>query len=190
MARPQTYDHLKSKKKPQTAKVSLCLDSDLSEEFEEAQRKVREARIRATASNVDDDTRTRLDRELEEAEQALEALRPAVEEATVVFKFKSIGRKKYEELVLAHPPTDEQVERSKKFASEAEARNGEDRLMHNPDTFPVALIAKASVEPKLTEDEVREMWDSDDWTGAELMTLFFTAQTPQMKRSQVDLGKG
>lgn len=183
--RPETYDHLRSKKKPHYQKVTLALDPEVAEQFEEAQGRVRDARLRSLAKPDDE----QLQEDLLAAEKCLAQIKPLMGEASVEFIFRSMGRKKYEDLVMANPPTPEQIEQAKLHASLEEIRNGQAVLHHNPDSFPVALISRCLVSPKMSEDEVKNMWDSDDWTGAELMTLFFAAQSVNIKRSQVDLGK-
>lgn len=188
--RPVTLDHLRSKKKPHRQSITLALDPEIAEQFEEAQNNVRTARIRAEGKGYEPEVQSKIQEDLAAAEARLEELRPLMEEASIEFVFQSIGRKKYENLTLAHPPTSEQITRAKEYSTEEDVRKGEDRLMYNPDSFPVALISACLASPKMSESEVREMWESDDWTGTELMTLFFTAQAVNVRRAQVNLGKG
>ena len=184
--RPQTYDHLKSKKKPHISEVHLALDPEQGEVFEEILKEVRDARIRATA--LPDNPKVQED--LVAAEAKYEEIKDRIDDVVATFKFRSIGRKKFEKLVLAHPPTEEQVERAKKYSPEPEEGQEDAPLAHNPETFPPALIAACLVSPTMTVEQATEMWDSDDWTGTELMTLFFTAQAVNIRRATVNLPKG
>src|SRR5690348_16554108 len=76
-------------------------------------------------------------------------------------KYKAISAKEYDDLVAAHPPKPKDKQSGASF---------------DLDTFAPALIAAMSVDPKLTEDEAKEIWDSPEWSGGEVSTLFFNAQ--------------
>jgi lysozyme family protein len=43
------------------------------------------------------------------------------------------------------------------------------------DEFAPALVAACLVDPVMTEDEARELWNSDFWSAGELDQLFSTA---------------
>lgn len=184
--RPQTYDHLRSKKKPHTATVVLALDADAAQEFEEAQKAARDAQVRAQAYPQN----TQVQEDAAAAQARLDEMSENLDDIVVSFTFRSIGRKKFEKMVLDHPPTSEQVARANQYATEKEKEGDEPLLSHNPETFPVALIAACLVSPKMTEEEVQEMWDSDDWTGTELGTLFLAAQSVNIRRATLNLPKG
>jgi len=77
-----------------------------------------------------------------------------------VFVMRAIGSKAYDTLVGLHAPTAEQK------------REG---AAYNPDTFGPALIAHCSASPKLTPNEAKELWDSDEWSRGEVMALFTAA---------------
>lgn len=78
------------------------------------------------------------------------------EDATV--SLKAISNKEYDDLLLAHPPTKQQKE--------------DDEATYNPDSFNPALIAAVLDDPKLTEDEVKALYESEAWSRGELMNLF------------------
>lgn len=86
-------------------------------------------------------------------------------EETVDIVLQSIGRKRYEALMQEHPPTKAQN-------AEAQKETGED-APYNLETFPVALVAACAIEPKMTDEQVQQIWD--DWNSAEVMELFFAA---------------
>ena len=77
-----------------------------------------------------------------------------------VFTLRAIGSKAYDVLVGMHPPTADQ----KKEGS-----------AYNPDTFGPALISACSVNPHITPNEAKELWESDEWSRGEIMELFVAA---------------
>lgn len=81
-------------------------------------------------------------------------------EPAVTFKFVAIKPKDYDELVTKHQPTAEQ------------AKSGANI---NPDTFPPALVARVCAEPKFSEAEWRQVWDSEGWGRGELNSLYWEA---------------
>lgn len=178
--RPTTYDHIKSSKKPITRTVWLCLDSELGDELSEAQQALSFAEIDAERHADNPDVRRRL----QEAKARAEKANKAASERSIKFVFRSIGRKKYEDIIFAHGPTDAQKEQA------ADRGEDPDNLMWDPDEFPPALIAASLVEPDLSAEQVMEIYNSEDWSPAELGVLFNTAQAAQSHASVVELGKG
>lgn len=71
--------------------------------------------------------------------------------------FEAISYKDLDALQAKHPPTQQQRVEGAAF---------------NRNTFPPALVAACSVEPKITESDARDIWSSDDWSTGELNTLF------------------
>lgn len=80
------------------------------------------------------------------------------EELTVLFK--ALGAQEYDRLLGEHPPTPKQKLEGSTY---------------NIDSFGPALIAKVCVDPDLTEDEAKAIWESEDWSRGEIMTLFANA---------------
>lgn len=179
--KPVTLDHLKSLKKPVITRAVIAGDNEVAEEYEQAKNELDYARIRYEARPEVDIVRS----DFEEAKKRFEAAKKRAQETALVFKFRSIGRKKYEALLDKHQPTEEQIE-------EFESRGGKrDQLSFNPDTFPLALIAASSFEPEMTIDDVKELWDSDaDWNTSELALLFEKAYEANTAKRILDLGKG
>lgn len=185
--RPPTFDHLLSRKRPVTKTVIITLDPDLAEEHTAAKR--HQEATAAKAANRPDDTEAHT--ELWEAEQRLADLeqRLADEDAVAFFTFRSIGRAAYDALVDEHQPTAAQ-------RAEAKAR-GMGTIAWNPDTFPPALVAlclesvrlPGSEPEKLSEAQVRALWESDDWNQLELGELFTAAAEVNGTRRTVELGK-
>jgi hypothetical protein len=180
MTRPATYDHLRSKKKPIEKTVEIVLDAELAERFEEARTQVDIAQIRVNGNPTDVD----LQLALEQAKAAVETLRTEIDENDAVVKitFRGIGRKAYDDLVADHPATLEQLSDAKK--------KGHDDLQFNLETFPPAIVAASSKEPKMTLEEVQAIWNSEDWNQVELGELFTAAMMVNGTRRTVDLGKG
>lgn len=176
--RPVTYDHLRSRKKPITQSVRIALDNDLAEKYEDAKNKLETARNRV---GVRPDNQQFQD-DLEIALAEVDVLKSQVDDESVLFTFRSIGRRKFDDLVTAHQPTAEQQRKHR--------NDGQGDLNWNVDTFPPALIFASLVSPIMEEQEVKDLWDSDDWSGAETTALFIAAMEVNSNRKIVDLGKG
>lgn len=177
MARPQTWDHLKSRKKPNIQKLLLSLDPEVADEYNKAKSEHNLAKIKVQAQPELLEAHENLER----AFDALEAAEARVREDCVEFVFRSIGRQKFEELVLENPPTPEQREKAKRQGGEAN---------WNQDTFPWKLVHASMVSPEMTEAEVKELWNDPDWSAAETTELFMTAMAANANRRTVDLPKG
>jgi hypothetical protein len=75
-------------------------------------------------------------------------------------KYRAIGMREYDKLVAKHPPKAEQRAEGASF---------------NIDTFAPALIAAVCVEPEMTEEDAKEIWESPDWSRGDVMVLFRNA---------------
>lgn len=178
LQRPATFDHLRSRKKPMVKRVTICLDPDLAAALDEARSEHDVAKVRYETKPTDAERATAL----ETAEAALAEATQAVEAEAVTFVFKGLGRRRYDDLISAHPPTEDQRKKHKR-------QTGGD-LEWDPEKFPVAVVAASLVEPHLTVDQVAELWNDDTWNSAELMELFWAAINVNQQRRVVDLGKG
>lgn len=108
------------------------------------------------------------ERRLEEAQQARDA-------ATMNFLFRSIGRKKFAELIDANPPTEDDRE---------EWDNASDKSLPaavNELGFAKDIIAAASISPTLTRQEVEDMFDDPAWNQGELTLLYIVARNAQLQ---------
>lgn len=177
MTRPVTFDHLKSRKKPVTQQVEICLDSELADVVTDAQQALEAARAKSARmpNNAD------LFAAEQDAEHELKRAQADAAKVTVTFTFRGIGRRAYDNLLTKHQPDKEQRERFK--------REGQPGLNYDVEKFPPALVAASLVDPELTADEVQELWDSEDWNDAELQALFMGARGANEARRLVDLGK-
>lgn len=167
MTRPPTFDHLKKKSKP-TKRLTVVLDDDLAQDAEAAARALSETQYAKSTKA-----------EIARLEGAVKTADAAVAEASVVLVFQSIGRRRYDELVDAHPPTEQQQE-------DAKAQGGV--AGYNPTTFLPALISESLLDPALTIEQVNELWD--EWNNAEVLALINAAMEVNTTRRTADLGKG
>lgn len=71
--------------------------------------------------------------------------------------YKAIGAQEYDKLVSKHPPTADQRVEGASF---------------NIDTFGPALISRVCVDPEMSENDAREIWQSPEWSRGDLMVLF------------------
>lgn len=163
--RPATFDHLK-KKQPLELTIGIVLDNEAAEAHEAAAMALETARLTGKPTAA-----------LEEAERKARA---ALDAETVTMRFRSIGRKAYDALLLAHPPTE---------ADKAEAKEaGTEPPPWDIGTFAPALVAASCVEPRMSEAEVHELWDA--WNAAESAQCWIAALYVNTQRRVAELGKG
>lgn len=82
------------------------------------------------------------------------------EQQEVELTYQAIGAKAYDKLMAKHPPKAEQRVEGASF---------------DIDTFAPALIAACSVEPEMSEEDAKSIWDSPEWSRGDLMVLFTKA---------------
>lgn len=162
--KPMTFDHLRSMKKPRRKTITLYASDEALELVERRQNELKEV--------TSPEDRAKAQKNLETAERALK-------DSEITLVFQSIGRKRYEDLITEHPPTDKQNEESK-------AETGSD-APYNVDTFPAALISASAVEPELTLEQAQELWDT--WNQGEVLEIFYAALEVNTARRS-GLGKG
>ena len=81
-------------------------------------------------------------------------------EEDIVLKFQAISSKELDKLRAKHKPT---------------ASQRADGLGVNIDTFNPALVAACLIEPEMSEDDIKGMWESDVWSHGELQQIFMAA---------------
>lgn len=173
----KSYADIKKRKKPVVKKVIIALDGEKADDFNEARTKVEEL-----SEMLKDDPRNKvLEADLAAAQEKFDLLKNDVSGDTIEFVFRSVGRRRYEEIFEECPPTAKQKQEA--------AKKNEDEPQWNPETFPPSLIAASILEPEMTEEDVYDMWESPDWNQAELTSLFLAALTVNAERKIVDLGK-
>jgi hypothetical protein len=190
MVKPKAVplDHLRGKKKPVVRSIDIFVDDEANEAIREARSELAGRTALAEGKGAGLDAQVRRD----EAEARLNQLLDEAAEAghIVSFSFRAIGRKKFEKLKDEHTPTEDQQKEAREAGLAAGIRAELARLEYNPDTFPPALIAAASLEPKITEEEAWELFHvSEDWNDQEVTDLFLTALSAQQSRDIADLGK-
>lgn len=78
----------------------------------------------------------------------------------LLFRMQAIGSKAYDALVAKFPP---------------KAEDKKQGAIYDHERFAPALVAACSESPRLTEDEARQLFDSEDWSGGEFGALFLGA---------------
>lgn len=86
-------------------------------------------------------------------------IKVVIEDNEVELTFQAISSTDLDKLQGKHTPTMDQ--KAKGFA-------------FNPQTFAPALVAACSYEPKMTEEDTKEIWESEAWSTGELNVLFDT----------------
>lgn len=90
----------------------------------------------------------------------LEALQAEMDKAKTRFVFRSVGHRKWADLVAEHPPTKEQVRAGSNV---------------NLDTFRIPAIALASYDPKMTVEDVERLADLPVMNHSMFEMLFMSA---------------
>lgn len=78
----------------------------------------------------------------------------------VSLSFRGISAYRYDKLISAYPPRP------------SDKKQG---FGYNPDKFGPALIAATCIDPEMSEEDAKEIWESDDWNRGERMRLMMTA---------------
>lgn len=186
MPRPQTWDHMKSRKKPPVRTVTIPLDDEIAAQWQDAHGKLELAKIRLDFKIEDPEIHRQVVEEIAKQQAILDGLSESMEDSVAIFKIKGLGRKKYENMQsdTKYQPTEAQIKMNKD-------RNGAGAVLDwNPDTFPVDLIAACMIQPEMTYDQVVEMWESDEWTQSELLMLLGAALEVNQQTRTVNWGKG
>lgn len=170
---PLSFNDLLANKKPATATSSLLLDPQLKDVADKLQADLVEAETRLRI-----ETRAKRDTVGPEGVIAglkaeIEAADAAIEDSTIEFTFKALGRKFQRALIEKYPPSAEQI---KEFSEGLrEAGLPQQRLNWDSDRFPPALIAHSCISHEVTEEEATELWDSENFNDGEAQALFLAA---------------
>lgn len=183
--RPMTWDHMKSQKKRPVRTVTIPLDDELAAAWQDATGRYDLAKMRLEMGIEDDGIKKQVVEELAAAQARKDEIAEELEDNVAIFKVQGMGRRKYEELQndMRFAPTQEQVDYNKK-------RNPGTTLPWNADTYPPYLIQRCLLEPQMTIAETKELWESDNWTAAELLTLLHACMEVNEQVRTVDWGKG
>lgn len=164
------------------------LETDLDRTLTLLERERSRSRDQVGKSLAEGGKTIELQKKVDQIEAEMEKLWGEAEGSIVKFVFQDIGRKKYDDLVTAHPPTKEQIK-------EWEEEGGEGRLAYNVSSLPPALMAATAVDPEMTVEEATRIFD--EWGNFEVTRLFAAAQAacigvsslPKSRRSQTDTGE-
>jgi hypothetical protein len=189
----QPQDRL-PKKNAMTRTVLLANDSEIGEQYRAAKQRVQLMQIRSSGA-PDNEALAAL---LAKAQEELDEIEPQALECSIKFVFQSIGRKNMEKLVLAHPPTEEQLADVEKAKQEAIDGGNTDiaadmSVQWNYETFTPALVARSMVQPlrwsEENDQEILDWLDEDGWNTAEIGELFSAALQANNSSSVLQMGK-
>jgi hypothetical protein len=172
-----TIDDILNRKQPNRRTVWMPYDAQLAEAYQEAEAQ-RDVASNIATVRVDDKEAAS---KLIEAEEKLAELKATLRAESIKFVFRAVGRKRYEELVMAHQPTNKQLQKAREQRQDAPD--------FNEDTFPQAIVAACLEEPVLSPEEVNQLWDSEEFSIAEQRMLLQTAVMVNQQWRVVDLGK-
>lgn len=159
------FEQMMSRKTRASTTVTIVIDHKVIDRLEDARRAVTAARAKAAGAGHDtspeadwgDDVPAEVvafrDAEADAAALTVEA-RDAVQE----FRFAAVGRAEYQRILDANQPT-------------AAQRKENQFQQWNYLTFGPALVAACSVEPKLSDEQTRRMWDDANWSTGECARL-------------------
>ena len=164
-------------KKPASMECPVVLDQTLLDQVAAATTALEEVQRKADRQGL-----SAAKRKLHEAERRCE-------EGTAKFHFEAVGRLEWEQLRDDHQPTDEQVEDwQRTMIGKGVSPSEAGRPPWNHETFPPTAIAASCVDPKMSVEQARALWDSPRFGAAELDKLFSAAVMVNTTSRQVSLG--
>ena len=171
--KPSTAEILRLKK-PNERSCEILLDPELGRKIREKENELEKV-----------EARKRRSRDLatpgpEGIQAELDALYEEAADAYVTFTFRDIGKKKYDALIMAHPPSEDDIK-------QWEMGGGQGKLAYSITTFPAALISVTSTEPKITPEEATSIWE--EWGAGDIETLFITAMAACMEKTSIPLSR-
>ncbi len=169
-AKQRTISDILREKKPNTKTVDIVLDADLAGEIQLKEQELAQMRVRKDRSLADG---------VGPLQNELDALYEQAADIAVTFTFTDCGRKNFDELILAHPPTKSQKDHV--------AELGGGILEFNIDTFPPALLALTGSDPEMTVEEATEIFDA--WGSGDAEILFSTALLVCKERTSIPLSR-
>jgi hypothetical protein len=132
-----TIDEILAGLNPRRRTASVCLDQDLLDRFEALDGQLTEAFAEdAKAGGLASSARPI-------AEQ-VEALKAEIDAAGTPFTFQAVGMHAWSDLIRDHLPRDE---------------DRQQRLDHNPVSFPPAAVAASCVDPPMTVEQATQLFE-------------------------------
>ncbi len=141
------FKQVTKRKKARVSSVEILTDHSLLAERDRLFSAIRRAKVQESWDGGD------MASPIPGLQQELLDLSEHIDKATVTFTFKSFPRKQWNDAVEKY-----------------QDKNG---ALGEP--FEIWLMAKASVDPKLTQKDVRGMFRDPDWSAAEIDELFQAA---------------
>jgi hypothetical protein len=156
-----------------TRTLSLCADADLRDRYQASvQAHARaEEYLKSLGKDADQDARALVEKKVQEAQDALDAVKADYDAATVVLVFQALERDHLERLLAEHPATEEEQEKGSDF---------------HFDSFAPELIAAASVDGMPVDYAASAL---KKWSLSDSEDLWAAAWSAQ-RRKRSDLGKG
>lgn len=164
MSEAPTIADIRARKKPRRQEVDIPLDSGAVDELARLQKALARAEARDEMINRGKKQAPAIRKQLEELEEV-------IGESFATFVFQQLPRSVYKELIEAHPP----VEEGRRW---------------NDATFPADLIAVSCIQPKLTAQDVSEMFSDTDecWGQTEWDLLYGAALMVNEGETRVPFG--
>lgn len=159
-------------KAPVEHTFAITLRSEYRDRLAEAEQALAKAEQRYRLNLVDDEGWPAMHAELE---AAVEAAKAELEANSHEFRFRALGRRQLGDLVKKHKPTDEEVKEFQRLLKINPANGANGELPYNQVTLPPELIHLSCIDPAFSFDEAQELWDSDDWSDAELAMILNAA---------------
>lgn len=156
-------DDLLKKVKPATASVELCLRGDLLGDIDLIDDELDRLKDWEPESLSDADPRKALEARRRE-------LQDQMAEESQIFRFQSVGDKTWSDLLAEHP-----------------APEGSDGKW-DPQTYPAALVAASSVEPKMSVEDVERLFDA--FNMSQRNTLFSAAWSANQRGVDIPFSQG
>lgn len=144
-----TFEDIIAATKPRKHVARICVRGDLVAEKEKLEAELQEAQTNDYLSNSKSKAPT--------IARKLDKLAKEADKHTYEFTFEAIGMKRWQDMIADHPPTKEQKKK---------AKDDEQYLEFNPETFPIAAISASCKDPEMDEDQVRELfetWNYSQW---------------------------
>jgi len=160
---------------PAVKRVRLALDGDLVAEVDDLRRRVAVAKRSDMLGGGLADTAPQLERQLEQAELALE-------QNVKVFTFRGVGRAQFTRIVESHPPTQKQWDRWAKQCEITGPIGRPNPPEFDPETASIDMVAASCGDPQATPDEWAKLRD-DSLTDGQWAELFRAALTVNLEAS-------
>lgn len=156
----KSFEDIRRLKKPNEVSVEMVLNPELTRTIDELERRHVQAARRDAKEN-----RTP---EAPGIQKQIDQLREEAEAEKTTFVFRDIGRRKFDALVEAFPPT---------------ASQKKDNFQWDPDKFCPALLSASAVDPKMSDLDAQEIYD--EWGRGDVEALFNAALQACLEQASV-----